>query len=75
MHVLLTSPLTFECVCCIGGKAASLPAALVCGAAAGTLHVLDEAMQPLPALQQWLMKYGLLDTGKHMLDSRTCFLL
>ena len=72
--VLLTSPVTLN-VASVGGKAASLPAALVCGAAAGTLHVLDDAMQPLPAFRQWLMEYGLLDTGEHMLDAIKNFIL
>jgi len=44
-----------------GGKNASLPAAIVCGSAAGVGHVLDDRLQPFAIFQQWLVDNDLMD--------------
>lgn len=43
------------------GKNASLPAAIVCGSAAGAWHVLDDRLQPVAFFQQWLVDNDLMD--------------
>lgn len=44
-----------------GGKNASLPAAIVCGGAAGAGHLLCDSLQPVQMFQQWLMDNDLMD--------------
>lgn len=44
-----------------GGKSASLPAAIVCGGAAGVGHLLCDSLQPVQMLQQWLVDNDLMD--------------
>lgn len=43
------------------GKNASLPAAIVCGSAAGIAHILDERLQPVYLFQRWLVDNDLMD--------------
>ena len=45
----------------LGGRSASLPAAVVCGAAAGVCHLLDDKLQPIRQCQQWLVDNDLMD--------------
>lgn len=44
-----------------GGKNASLPAAIVCGGAAGIGHLLCDSLQPVQMFQQWLVDNDLMD--------------
>ena len=54
-----------------GGKNASLPAAIVCGSAAGAWHVLDDRLQPVAFFQQWLVDNDLMDLS----GATGCFLV
>ena len=44
-----------------GGKSATIPAAIVCGSAAGIGHVLFDSVQPMQMFQQWLVDNDLMD--------------
>ena len=48
-------------ISCAGGKNASLPAAIVCGGAAGVGHLLCDSLQPVEMFQQWLVDNDLMD--------------
>lgn len=47
--------------CSAGGKSTTLPAAIVCGGAAGAGHLLCDSLQPVQILQQWLVDNDLMD--------------
>ena len=63
VQAAVLSPLIFIEVwlCSSGGKNASLPAAIVCGSAAGIAHILDERVQPVYLFQRWLVDNDLMD--------------
>ena len=47
--------------CHSGGRQASLPGAIVCGFAAGTVCTLDDKLQPIKIAKQWLAENDLID--------------
>lgn len=52
------------------GRQASLPGAIVCGFAAGTVYTLDDKLQPLKIAKQWLAENDLIDLDKSEVKQR-----
>ncbi len=58
--------------CSSGGKNASLPAAIVCGSAAGMGHIFYDRLQPVHQFQRWLVDNDLMDKPGTVLLSGPC---